>query len=438
MDLNFTLAFVAVVRAGSFTAAGRQMGTPKSTLSKQVSRLEARLGTRLLQRTTRRLNLTETGNAYYQRCLQAIEDIENAERVALDVAGTPKGKLRVTSGIGLARVIGPFLGEFHERYPDIEFEFHSSQETVDLVAEGFDVAIRGGPTLKGDVVARKLGDDRMVFVASPAYIEKHGQPRTLDELADHPLISIGPMPSYDGVPFAGPDGVVPTDLRPWLVSRDFEMVHAAALGGAGIGLMVTVFGAEDLKAGRLVRVLPDYRLDGGGAWASLAEGARLRGLDHRAASTDQPGRRGGGAGLGAHPLATEVPRRLGGGSALLALAAQASPQPLADPVGHRLLAELGSQRRDKRPHLSAEARAPVATLEVLLDARPRVRVELVVEVVGQAGQDLTAKKARDFTFSLHDAPPLRALPRAASNVPDAVGSSAPRASARGPPPPRAR
>ena len=165
MQLNETHAFVAVVRAGSFTRAGAQLGVPKSTLSKQVTRLEERLGARLLQRTTRKLSLTETGEAYFSRCRQAIEDIEEAERVAADVSGRVTGTLRVGGTEGMARDwFAPLMAEFRQRYPDLNVTFVTSATRQDLISENIDVAVRGGPALDEGCIARKLSSDLFVTV----------------------------------------------------------------------------------------------------------------------------------------------------------------------------------------------------------------------------------------------------------------------------------
>src|SRR5688572_6680061 len=205
MSLSETVAFVSVVRAGSFTSAGRQLGVPKSTLSRQVARLEARLGARLLQRTTRRISLTDTGNAYFERCRHAIAEIEEAERVAQDVSARARGTLRVSAPFDLGRDhLARLMSEFRARFPEIELVLMMAQERVDLVAERFDIALRGGNLPDAGFVSRRIGDSEVRLVCSPAYLQRRGRPRTLAELAEHESVM---MYARDGAGWRlqGPD-----------------------------------------------------------------------------------------------------------------------------------------------------------------------------------------------------------------------------------------
>jgi DNA-binding transcriptional LysR family regulator len=267
MQLNETLAFVTVVEAGSFTEAGRRLGMPKSTLSKQVSRLEERLGARLLQRTTRKLSLTETGQAYFDRCSAAIEDLRNAERVAQDVSGTPKGKLKVTAPFDFGRqYLAGLMADFHRRYPDIEIELLMSQRRIDMFEEGIDVALRGGAQPDSSLVAREIFGSELLFCASPAYLDRRGRPTTVAELADHETVSM-PMPP-GGWRLEGPDGPIVVPMRPWLVANEWGYLRQAQLDGLGIGPNIIQNVYEDLRSGRLERVLPQLGLTrGGGLYA---------------------------------------------------------------------------------------------------------------------------------------------------------------------------
>jgi DNA-binding transcriptional LysR family regulator len=271
VNLNDTLAFVAVVRAGSFAEAGRQLGVPKSTLSRQVTRLEQRLGAPLLHRTTRRLNLTELGEAYFARSRHAIEEIEQAERAVAELSEQPAGRLRVASGYELDAWLARLLPEFHARYPEIALEIEMSQRTVDLVAEGFDVALRGGVLRDSTLIARKLLPSGVILAANPDYLADRGTPRELAELADHPTLAYGPT-SFPGGGWkmVGPDGLVDLPIRPWLVINQWGTVHDYAARGFGIAVCEDTIASGHLRAGRLVRVLPDYGLPaemGGGLFA---------------------------------------------------------------------------------------------------------------------------------------------------------------------------
>lgn len=268
MLLTETQAFVAVARAGSFTEAGRRLGVPKSTLSRQVSRLEEHLGARLLQRTTRRLTLTETGEAYYQRCRPAIEDIEEAERVALDVAGRPAGTLRVTAPFDYVRDrLSPLIPELRERYPEIQLALILSQRRIDMLAEGIDVALRGGELPDSGFVSRKIAGSAVILCASPDYLDRRGRPLTPADLTGHDGVLMAP----DGKPMPwrlpGPDGPAEIPLTPWLLANEWGVLHAALRSGLGIGPMLEEDVQQDLRTGILERVLPEYAHRDGGLYA---------------------------------------------------------------------------------------------------------------------------------------------------------------------------
>jgi DNA-binding transcriptional LysR family regulator len=266
MQLNETLAFVTVVDAGSFTAAGKRLGVPKSTLSKQVTRLEQRLGARLLQRTTRKLSLTETGHAYFARCQNAIAEIADAERLAQDVSGTPKGRLRVSCPFDFGRDhLSRWTADFRRRYPEIELEIVLSQAQIDMIAEGIDVALRGGSLPDSSLVSRKLSASELLLVASPDYLDRRGRPESLAELLEHDAVSM-PFPRQ-GFMIDGPNGPEPFRLDPWLIANEWGFLRRALLDGMGIGPSIIQSVHEDLTAGRLERVLPQYGLRRGGLYA---------------------------------------------------------------------------------------------------------------------------------------------------------------------------
>lgn len=263
MDLNETLAFVCVARSGSFTAAGRALSLPKATVSRRVARLEARLELRLLQRSTRRVNLTDVGRVYYERSLHAISELENAERQLLDVTRKPTGTLRVTTSFDFGRdYLAGWLPLFHQRYPEVRLELELTQRRVDLIAENIDVAIRGGALPDSALIARKLVDSRLLLVAAPAYLKGHGTPSTLAELAEHQCLALGKRWTL-----SGPDGPASVELEGWLTANEFGVLREAVLAGAGIGLLEALSVAGDLRRRRLRRVLPDHAVQGGGLYA---------------------------------------------------------------------------------------------------------------------------------------------------------------------------
>jgi DNA-binding transcriptional LysR family regulator len=240
---------------------------PKSTVSRQVARLEEQLETRLLHRTTRRLSLTETGRAYFERCREALTALEEAERVARDASGKPKGTLRVSAPFDFARGwLAPLLGEFREQYPNINLRLTLSQRRVDIVSESIDVAFRGGLLDDNDYVSRKISGSDVILCASPQYLERRGEPSSLAELAEHDTVAMGdgrPAP----LPFEGPEerGVVPGE--PWLIANEWGVLLRALCDGLGIGPMIDIAAGEHLREKTLVRVLPTHRVRAGGLYA---------------------------------------------------------------------------------------------------------------------------------------------------------------------------
>lgn len=261
MNLDETRAFVAVVRAGSFTGAGQQLGVPKSTLSRQVRRLEDRLGARLLERSTRRVALTELGQAFHERCAAAIAELEEAERLVEGARGVVRGVLRVsTTQEQAVPHLTRILPEFLARHPELRVELDLRPTHVDLIESGIDVAIRGGTVRhEGLIVRRLLAADLRLF-ASPSYIAAHGAPRDISELAAHPLVALGPLPGGRSWVLDGPKGPVPLEVEPRVWAGSPGVVRALVLEGSGIGLSEVAHYLDDFRSGQLVRVLPELGL----------------------------------------------------------------------------------------------------------------------------------------------------------------------------------
>jgi DNA-binding transcriptional LysR family regulator len=250
--------FTRVVELGGFSTAARAFQMTPSAISKLVARLEARLGVRLINRSTRKLQLTPEGTAFYERAVRILDEIVAAEREAA-VGATPSGLLRVNTSVpfGLHRLL-PLLPDFARRYPDIKVEVTLTDLVVDLLEQRADVAIRVGPMRESRLLARKLGESRMVVVASPAYLAERGTPATPDDLAQHNLLDFGFAKWKDGWPFRLKNGetitVVPSGNA--LVS-DGEAMHLIALSGMGLARLARFHVEADLTAGRLVPVLEE-------------------------------------------------------------------------------------------------------------------------------------------------------------------------------------
>lgn len=257
-DLNQLFVFVRVIQAGSLSEAARRMSLPKSTVSRKVSDLEERVGERLIQRTTRKLGLTEAGRALFERVAPALSDIEEAESQVAGMHGAPRGVLRVAAPVSIGTTLGPIVAEYLVRHPDVAVEVVCSDRLVDLVDERFDVAIRAGALVDSTLVARHLGSAKNVLVAAPGYCKRHGTPKTPDELASHDgvVFGVGAAPHLWTLEADGKR--VEVRIRPRLSVNDMDLVHAAALAGVGIAWLHPLICAEDLRKGRLLHLLADW------------------------------------------------------------------------------------------------------------------------------------------------------------------------------------
>jgi DNA-binding transcriptional LysR family regulator len=262
-------AFVRVVEAGSFVAAADRLGISTSSLSRLVADLEQHLGTRLLNRTTRRLSLTESGQAYYERCVTLLADLAEAEAMAGQSAAQARGTVRLTCSHSMAeQKVAPAIASFVERNPAVKFELVVSDRIVDLVEEGFDLAIRVGVLGSDRLVARRLGSMRLVLCAAPSYLERHPEPRVPADLAGHSALTYAYSASPRMWRFtdrAGENHEVRVAGN--LHANSGDALRAAALEGMGIINEPDFLLAAALSTGRLVRLLPDYTGAGGDIWA---------------------------------------------------------------------------------------------------------------------------------------------------------------------------
>ena len=260
--LGDVAVFVCVVQTGSFTAAAEKLNISKSVVSKYVTRLEDRLGAQLLTRTTRRLSLTEMGQVFFERSQQGLEAIGDAEEAVSVLQGEPRGTLKVNAPMSFGVMhIAPAIPEFKERYPNVSVDMSCDDRKVDVIEEGFDVSVRITGQLDGTLVARRIGPCRHALVASPAYVEQYGEPKTPKELVDHNVITYQFQQSpweWEFKAANSPPITVP-------VTGDVQMnnslaIREAVLAGVGITRTPTFVVGEDIKAGRLVTLLPQYEL----------------------------------------------------------------------------------------------------------------------------------------------------------------------------------
>ena len=251
-------AFVRSVELGGFSAAARDLDLTPSALSKLVTRLEDRLGVRLMNRTTRKLALTAEGEAYFAHARRILGDIEEAESEVTRFSASPKGLLRVNVGFAFGlHQLAPALPRFLERYPDIEIDITVTDRVVDLVEEGADVAIRTGVLRDSSLVAKKICDLHRVICASPLYLKRHGVPKSPADLLNHNCISISGMPQLRRWPF-DVKGVVETiEVRGNVSANNAETLLQMAANGVGIIRLSDVIVSDGIRAGWLTPLLSD-------------------------------------------------------------------------------------------------------------------------------------------------------------------------------------
>lgn len=258
-DLNGMSLFVKVVESKSFSEAAEKLGISPSAVSKKISRLEDRLGVQLLNRTTRRLGLTEAGAAFYERSARILTEVEEAEALVSTLRKAPHGLLRVAVPMLLGQMqIAPLAAPFLTRFPDMRLELVFMDRAADLIEEGLDVAIRVDDLPDSTLVARRLAPHRRVLCGAPAYFEKNGVPQTPEELVRHNCLTYGPHhPSREWF-FNTATGRRAVDVRGTFLTNNAEGLRQAALGGLGMALLPTFLVGGDLSAGLLRPVLSEY------------------------------------------------------------------------------------------------------------------------------------------------------------------------------------
>jgi DNA-binding transcriptional LysR family regulator len=267
-------AFVAVGESGSFAGAATQIGRGASVISRRVSQLEQRLGVRLLSRTTRHVSLTEVGAVYFRRVQAILDELAHASTEASDSASTPQGVLKISLPVTFGRQwVAPSFAAFMARYPQIKIDAHFTDRIVDVIADGFDVAIRVGALNDSSLTARRIASYRNVLIAAPSYLEKHGRPRSPTELKERACLGFPSHPYW-------PDWMLTKDgqrrtVRPncGLVADNSEVILMAALDGAGVALLPDWLVGRSLREKKLVQVLPAWTGKGdGGVYAILPPG----------------------------------------------------------------------------------------------------------------------------------------------------------------------
>ena len=267
LDLNDLALFVQVVRAGSFAAAARRLGMPANSASRRIQQLEQQLGLRLMQRSTRKLTLTDAGAALYSRCADQVEALAEAALELGEGSQMPSGKVRVAAPADFFNVFRmELIAEFLAAHPKVRLEFVLSDARADLIEEGIDVAIRSGKVLEPTLIARRIGTGRATLVASPVYLAAHGMPESVEALADHDCVTL-PQPSGHAVwRLDGPGGEIEVQVPGRFSANTAHALLRAALAGLGIALLPTPLSAPHVSAGELIEILPEHGVDGRDAY----------------------------------------------------------------------------------------------------------------------------------------------------------------------------
>lgn len=273
LDLNDVALFVQVVRAGTFAEAARRLGMPPNTASRRVQALERHLGVRLMQRSTRKLTLTDAGRTFYGGCAGQVEALAQSAQELADGSQLPKGTVRVAAPADFfSFFLMDWIAEFLAAHPLVRVEFVLSDARADLIGEGIDVAFRAGKILEPNVVARHIGTGRATLVATSAYLAARGTPGTLEALSEHECVTLvqptGPIGSTGRISWRldGPQGPEEIAVGGRFSANTVQALLKAALAGLGIALLPAVITAPHVRAGDLKEVLPDYGVNGIGVY----------------------------------------------------------------------------------------------------------------------------------------------------------------------------
>ena len=271
-DLASLETFVAVVDAGGFSRAAERLETTTGAVSRRISALERRLGLRLLNRTTRQLNLTEAGEQYYRDVALLLQGLAEAEDRVSHLNAAPAGDLRIAAPLSFGvRALAPLLPDFHARYPDLRLSLDLDDRMIDIVAAGCDLVLRIGPLGDSSLVARRIAEFERIFCAAPVYLERRGRPQTPAALREHDCLHYSNLGMREEWTLTGPDGREAIAVTGPLCANNGDLLRRAAIGGMGLCSLPAFIVADDLAAGRLERGLADHsapRLPLSAVWAS--------------------------------------------------------------------------------------------------------------------------------------------------------------------------
>lgn len=259
MDRMTSMAtFVKVVESGGFSAAARALSMSPSMVTAHVQSLEERLGVRLLNRSTRRVSLTEVGHAYYERCLQILADVEDADQIAQALQSTPRGTLRLNTSIAIPPLLAPVIAEFVALYPEVSVNLTMTDRMIDLVEEGFDLAVRNMSVPDSSLIVRRIATYRFVVCGAPSYLAARGMPRQPADLVQHNCLIYSHSAWGNEWRFVGPDGEQSVTVAGNLQANSDNALRLAAVHGQGLALAPSFLVIDEIKAGRLVPVLTEF------------------------------------------------------------------------------------------------------------------------------------------------------------------------------------
>lgn len=255
--------FAKVAETGGFSLAAKRLNMSTTMVSNHVQALENRLGARLLNRTTRKVSLTEVGRGYYERCTRILEELEEADAAAGLLQTTVRGELRLFVGTHLMPFVSPIVVDFLARHPEASIDLNTGERSIDMVEEGFDLAIRATQPADSSVVVRRLAEWHHILCCAPSYLERHAAPRRLEDLRGHNCMRYSLYPFGDEWHFIGPgEAQMSVKVSGNLLTNSAPTIRSMGLGGHAILLAPTFVGSADLAAGTLVRLLPDHRAVG--------------------------------------------------------------------------------------------------------------------------------------------------------------------------------
>ena len=258
-NLTGLVVFAKVVEEGSFSKAAISLGISKSSVSKQITALEDHLGSRLLNRTTRRISLTEPGTLLYERCQRIMAEVDAAEREAGSLQSSPSGRLRISAGVSFGHLhLAPLMPDFLLAFPDLSVELILNDRRVDLVEEGYDLALRIGHLENSTLIARKLCPSRLVTIASPDYLEKHGEPKHPQELARHAHLAYSYLNDGTAWDFRVEGRDQQFRIAPRMTTNNGDAILTMVERGSGISQVPTFIAGDSVRAGYLKQILSDY------------------------------------------------------------------------------------------------------------------------------------------------------------------------------------